>query len=160
MSAALPSLPVQHAPTRLPFLGQMNAECSMELLRLSAASELLCSSTQLSWPRQVLFTAGTLVRGDRPDPQLVSDGPSPLMAAELCKSTGLEFSHHVVAACEFRRGSNCKSPSRNIRLKSKTNERRCQARAWCHRCHGMLGFKGNLEGHLVQHPAMSRVISN
>lgn len=52
---------------------------------LSVASKLLCCSIQLctgpvNWPSQELSVAGSLARGDGPDPQLVSVGPSPLMA--------------------------------------------------------------------------------
>lgn len=52
---------------------------------LSVASNLLCSSVQLctglvNWPSRELPIAGSLARGDGPDPQLVSAGPGPLMA--------------------------------------------------------------------------------
>lgn len=71
----------------------------------SVASNLSCSSIQLriglvNRPSQEPSIAGPLARGEGPGPQLVSDGPSPLMAAWLCGSAGLEFSHHILASRE------------------------------------------------------------
>lgn len=95
---------------------------------LSTVSKLLHPLIQLcigpaNWPSQELPLAGSLTMGYGPDPQLVSDGPNPLMAKELCRSAGLGVSHHILASCKEAGEAFTTNPHQEIlRSKAKRDE--------------------------------------
>lgn len=139
MSDALLFLPVHSALTRLFFLGQMYGEYNTDLFRLCVASKLLCSSIQLSGQLAQSRAAHHWLSGWRwwarsstgvRWPQSI-DG---CIAVQICR-LGV-FTSYIGFLWTAWRGSHCKSPSRNIEIKSKTRweERSCQAGVECHRC--------------------------
>lgn len=97
---------------------------------LSTVPKLLHSLLQLcigpdNWPSQELSLAGSLAMGYGPDPQLMSDGPNPLMAKELCGSTGLGVSHHILASCKQAGEAVTTNPHQELlRSKAKSKMRR------------------------------------
>lgn len=101
-------------------------------IHLSGASKLLCSSIQpragpVSGSGQELAIAGPWL-GDGPDAQLVSDGPSPLMATwQIWRLR--DFTSNTVFSCMVWRGVAANPHQEILGSKAKQGEERsCQAR--------------------------------